>query len=246
MTSTDSKTEITLKGSVDIVSEFFFTAINSILYQRGQSRTRNACVSRKSLPSHSPRGLPSLYLPPPSPCAGIYQPETFKREAKYGLTVLTTTDGGLLKYLSQVMAQVEAWLLSGDVQRLVVVVSGVDSGETLERWQFNVALDECDGENRAPNGAGGSGPKSHGSKSLKEIHGEIQAIVRQITASVTFLPLLDEPCSFDLLVYTKKDVTVPTKWEDSDPCYIMNNQEVKLRSFTTSVRGYTHDRWSES
>jgi hypothetical protein len=30
-----NKTEITLKGSVEIVSEFFFTAINSILYQRG-------------------------------------------------------------------------------------------------------------------------------------------------------------------------------------------------------------------
>jgi mitotic spindle assembly checkpoint protein MAD2 len=30
-----AKTEITLKGSVAIVSDFFFTAINSILYQRG-------------------------------------------------------------------------------------------------------------------------------------------------------------------------------------------------------------------
>ena len=29
-------TVITLKGSVEIVSEFFFTAINSILYQRGK------------------------------------------------------------------------------------------------------------------------------------------------------------------------------------------------------------------
>ena len=73
---------------------------------------------------------------------GIYQPETFKRESKYGLTVLTTTDDGLLKYMAQVMAQVESWLLSGDVQRLVVVVSGVDSGNTLERWQFNVALED--------------------------------------------------------------------------------------------------------
>ena len=34
--TTDTQTEITLKGSVDIVSEFFFTAINSILYQRGK------------------------------------------------------------------------------------------------------------------------------------------------------------------------------------------------------------------
>jgi mitotic spindle assembly checkpoint protein MAD2 len=30
-----NKTVITLKGSVTIVSDFFFTAINSILYQRG-------------------------------------------------------------------------------------------------------------------------------------------------------------------------------------------------------------------
>ncbi|KAL3902751.1 MAG: hypothetical protein SGILL_010710, partial [Bacillariaceae sp.] len=155
--------------------------------------------------------------------------------SKYGLTVLTSTDEGLLKYLAQVMAQVEAWLLSGDVQRLVVVVTGVDSGETLERWQFNVALEGKDagGENETPNTSGGG--KNLGNKTLKEIHGEIQAIIRQITASVTFLPLLNEPCSFDLLVYTKKDTAAPTKWEDSDPCYIMNSQEVKLRTFTTSV-----------
>lgn len=54
-------------------------------------------------------------------------------------------------------------------------------------------------------------------------------------SQVTFLPLLNEPCSFDLLVYTNKAAKVPKKWEDSDPRYIMNSQEVKLRSFTTSV-----------
>jgi hypothetical protein len=128
------------------------------------------------------------------------------------------------------MAQVDAWLLRGDVQRLVIIVSGVDSGETLERWQFNVSLEVPDGENKTPNGA-----KPVAQKTIKEIHGEIQAIIRQVTASVTFLPLLNEPCSFDLLVYTKKDAVVPAKWEDSDPCYIANSQEVKLRSFTTSV-----------
>lgn len=56
-----------------------------------------------------------------------------------------------------------------------------------------------------------------------------------ILFQVTFLPLLSEPCSFDLLVYTNKTAVVPKKWEDSDPRYIMNSQEVKLRSFTTSV-----------
>mmetsp|Transcript_21505 Transcript_21505/g.33145 ORF Transcript_21505/g.33145 Transcript_21505/m.33145 type:complete len:254 (+) Transcript_21505:283-1044(+) len=231
--ATNNKTEITLQGSVAIVSEFFFTAINSILYQRG-----------------------------------IYQPETFKREVKYGLTVLTSTDAGLLNYLNQVMGQMESWLLESHVQRLVVVVTGIDSEETLERWQFNVHVEEDDEDEDEKDGSSTHGSSPHDnndenqrlntnssttttttksksksqsskkgttSKSIKQVHNEIQAIIRQITASVTFLPLLNEPCSFDLLVYTNKEASVPKKWEDSDPRYIMNSQEVKLRSFTTSV-----------
>lgn len=73
------------------------------------------------------------------------------------------------------------------------------------------------------------------SKSEKEITQEIQAIIRQITASVTFLPLLNEACSFDLLVYADQDASVPLLWEDSDPCLIINSEEVKLRSFSTQV-----------
>ena len=159
-------------------------------------------------------------------------PETFSRESKYGLTVMTTTDEGLLRYMHNVQKQVTFWLLAGHVQRLVVVVQGVDSMETLERWQFNVSVENEGGsENQTPNSDG----KQAGGKSLKEIHNEIQAIIRQITASVTFLPLLQEPCTFDLLVYTDKEVAAPEKWADSDPCYILNSAEVKLRSFTTSV-----------
>ena len=139
----------------------------------------------------------------------------------------------------------ESWLTDGDVQRLVVVVSGIDSGETLERWQFNVSVengqnahvgtDENVSHNVVKKSMGGDKAKGTGSKTVNEVHDEIQAIIRQITASVTFLPLLNEPCSFDLLIYTNKKAVVPQKWVDSDPRYIMNSQEVKLRSFTTSV-----------
>lgn len=72
-------------------------------------------------------------------------------------------------------------------------------------------------------------------KAPKEVTQEIQAIIRQITASVTFLPLLSEPCVFDLLVYADKEATVPVTWEDSDPCLIANAEQVKLRSFDTKV-----------
>ena len=36
-------------------------------------------------------------------------------------------------------------------------------------------------------------------------------------------------------MYTRKTASVPGAWEDSDPKYIADSQEVKLRSFTTSV-----------
>ena len=37
-------------------------------------------------------------------------------------------------------------------------------------------------------------------KAVKEVTAEIQAIVRQITASVTFLPLLNDPCAPSSLI----------------------------------------------
>ncbi|RLN96417.1 hypothetical protein BBJ28_00002958 [Nothophytophthora sp. Chile5] len=73
------------------------------------------------------------------------------------------------------------------------------------------------------------------SKPRKEIMAEIQAIIRQITASVSFLPLLEEQCAFDLLVYTDKNSEVPALWEESDPRYIKDSAEVRLRSFSTRV-----------
>ena len=179
---------ISLRGSVDLVQEFFEYAINSILYQRG-----------------------------------IYPPEEFRRVAKYGLSMMVASDDGLQTYLKKILAQLKTWLEEGDVQRLVVVVTGVETNETLERWTF--AVNACDTENAAPSG----------NADVKAITKQIQAIIRQITASVTFLPLLDEACAFDLLVYTRKTASVPGAWEDSDPKYIADSQEVKLRSFTTSV-----------
>eukprot|EP01028_Stygiella_incarcerata_P008522 TRINITY_DN3723_c0_g1_i1.p1 TRINITY_DN3723_c0_g1~~TRINITY_DN3723_c0_g1_i1.p1 ORF type:complete len:207 (-),score=55.55 TRINITY_DN3723_c0_g1_i1:172-792(-) len=184
-----TKNIITLRGSTEIVTEFFAYSINSILYQRG-----------------------------------IYPPETFDRTTKYGLSMLVTTDDGLKSYLGQVLSQLSEWLMQRSVQKLVLVVSGVESGEVLERWVFDV---ETDGET--------TDAESKQTKPEKEIMGEIQAIIRQITASVTFLPLLQETCTFDLLVYTNVDCAVPGSWAESDPKYISNSSEVRLRSFTTKV-----------
>jgi len=139
---------------------------------------------------------------------------------KYGLAILVTKDEGLKNYLNNVLKQLKEWLLTGTVKKLVVVVTGVESKQTLERWAFDIQTDLSD-----------AGSKHI--KSDKEISGEIQAIIRQICASVTFLPLLEAQCTFDILLYTDSELAVPLSWEETDPQYIKNAESVRLRSFDT-------------
>ncbi|OQR95831.1 folate-Biopterin Transporter (FBT) family [Thraustotheca clavata] len=181
---------ITLKGSAEIVTEFFAFGINNILYQRG-----------------------------------IYPPESFTRVSKYGLGMVVTADEKLKAYLKNVLEQLSGWLLDGLVQKLVLVVAGVDSKTVLERWVFDVIAEP-------PNAQG----ERVSTKDEKEIMSEIQAIMRQITASVSFLPLLNEACAFDLLLYTDKDLAIPQAWEESDPRFVENSTQVRLRSFTTKSK----------
>jgi mitotic spindle assembly checkpoint protein MAD2 len=97
-------------------------------------------------------------------------------------------------------------------------------------------------------------------KNEQDIKNEIQAIIRQITASVTFLPVLEEKCvcvfflisidkfkmlywinsfnskftgTINILAFTDKDVEVPAEWIDSDPLIIQDPEYVRLRSFST-------------
>ena len=185
----ETTNEITLRGSTEIVTEFFGYSINSILYQRG-----------------------------------IYPPETFERAQKYGISLFVSSDDGLNKYLQQVLSQLSQWLLHGEVEKLVVVIMGAQSQSTLERWVFNIDTDK----QMTVNMPGKQKPQ-------KEIMNEIQALIRQITSTVSFLPLINEPCTFDLLIYADSQADVPSSWEESDPKYITNSTEVRLRSFTTKV-----------
>ena len=88
------------------------------------------------------------------------------------------------------------WLENDNLRNLIIVIYGVDSQKVLERWSFAV---ETDREVSASNGAmyqiGFLRLKYRTrEKDISVIQREIQAIIRQITASMTFLPLLDELC----------------------------------------------------
>jgi mitotic spindle assembly checkpoint protein MAD2 len=71
-----------------------------------------------------------------------------------------------------------------------------------------------------------------------EIQAEIRSILKQIVSTVTFLPVIDEPTVFNILVYTHESANVPAgEWVDTDPLAIeaSKSQQVKLRSFSTDA-----------
>uniref|UniRef100_A0A2P2I0X2 Mitotic spindle assembly checkpoint protein MAD2A n=1 Tax=Hirondellea gigas TaxID=1518452 RepID=A0A2P2I0X2_9CRUS len=163
---------------------------------------------------------------------GIYPAENFVYKRQYGLTLLVTEDEGVNTYLKNVLAQIKDWLQKGQIQRLVLVVNSVCTKEVLERWDFNIESQLSESDNKK---AQEDKDATVGEKDLKIIQNEMRDVIRQITASVTFLPLLDQQCAFDLLVYTKKDCVIPEAWDDTAPCFINNCQEVRLKSISTSV-----------
>ncbi|CAH8431032.1 unnamed protein product [Dicrocoelium dendriticum] len=147
---------------------------------------------------------------------------------KYELSVLVTADEGLTKYLKTILEQLKVWLMMDVVQKLVLVIKCVKTGEVLERWQFNIESEKVDQST------------DREKKSIAAIQSEIRHVMRQIVASNTLLPVLDTSCTFELLIYTKKNADIPDGWEQSGPQYVSDSTELKLRSFSTTVHRVEH------
>ncbi|KAF9906336.1 Mitotic spindle checkpoint component mad2 [Linnemannia zychae] len=220
---TSSRNQITLRGSTKIIVEFFEYCINSLLFQRG-----------------------------------LYAPEYFKMTKKYGLNMLVTNNPEVKGHMREILKQVEAWLMACKVEKLIFAIKSKETMTVLERWQFDIhntkdqsshttttttstdpfsrPLAGQDSTLTSTTTAASSSPsKPKPEKTEKEIQTEIQAILRQLTASVSFLPMLDEKCTWTILCQTEKDAEVPATWSDADPHLVHNAEQVKLRSFSTNL-----------
>jgi mitotic spindle assembly checkpoint protein MAD2 len=135
-----------------------------------------------------------------------------------------TSDEKLKNYLSIVLTQLKNFLLQKTVHKIVLVIVNVETRETHERWEF---LIDCDQQITHSDSR---------SADTKDIQNGIRDVIRQITASVTFLPLLEGKFAFDLLLFTDKNTELPSsEWCDSNPHLIANAEEVELRSFSTNI-----------
>ncbi|KAF9562341.1 hypothetical protein EC968_005262 [Mortierella alpina] len=240
--ATNSRNQITLRGSTKIIVEFF-----------GKHPQEHAQIS---VPVG---GTPLIAVLDTMEIRknfllfqrGIYAPEHFKVTKKYGLSMLVTTSVEVKSHMREILKQVEAWLMACKVEKLILAIKSKETMAVLERWQFDIqnTKDQTTTSQQqnppsdpaafssasSPATASSSTPTSKPGKSEQEIQSEIQAILRQITASVTFLPMLDEKCTWTILCQTEVDAEVPATWSDADPHLVHNAEQVRLRSFSTNI-----------
>ncbi|CCC12824.1 hypothetical protein SMACR_09019 [Sordaria macrospora] len=185
---------------------------------------------------------------------GVYPAEDFTTVKKYGLNMLVSADDQVRAYIKKIMSQLDKWMVGGKISKLVIVITDKDTGEHVERWQFDVQIFSKAAQAKSKSQPASSSPDDNQSanenvgaasniastptpprdKTETEIQAEIAAIFRQITASVTFLPQLSGDCTFNVLVYADADSDVPVEWGDSDAKEIVNGERVQLRGFSTT------------
>lgn len=165
---------------------------------------------------------------------GIYPPEDFKVVKKYGLNMLVSTDDDVKKYIKRIMKQLHSWMGAGKINKLIVCIVSKETADTMERWQFDIDILQQSGDLAELNTAAQESMNNR-QKDEKEITKEIQSLIRQITASVTFLPELTGRATFNVLVYTDNSGEVPKDWIDSDARDIRNAEAIQMRSFSTGA-----------
>ena len=54
--------------------------------------------------------------------------------------MLVTSDDQVKAYIKKIMSQLNKWMTGGKISKLVVVISSKETGEHVERWQFDVQI----------------------------------------------------------------------------------------------------------
>lgn len=70
---------------------------------------------------------------------GVYPAEDFSAIKKYGLNMLVSADDQVKAYIKKIMSQLDKWMGGGKISKLVIVITNKDTGEHVERWEFNVS-----------------------------------------------------------------------------------------------------------
>lgn len=163
---------------------------------------------------------------------GIYPAEDFMTVRKYALPLLWLANEEVVSYVGAIMTQIRRWIYAKRILKLALVIVAKLSCEIVERWEFSINVNAIQ-DNDDTIGA---------LPARETIQGEIQAIIRQITASAAFLPVLSdvdgEGHTFNVLVHTDQDASAPCEWidiQEDDRKIQGQHEQVDFSSLNTNI-----------
>jgi mitotic spindle assembly checkpoint protein MAD2 len=53
---------------------------------------------------------------------------------------IVSSDDQVKAYIKKIMSQLDRWMVGGKISKLVIVITNKDTGEHVERWQFDVSF----------------------------------------------------------------------------------------------------------
>lgn len=144
--------KLSLKGSAKLVAEFVSSVCLPSVCRKHLTNLCNSKTNSSSTPSIPSCTRPnshSLNIENAHSCAdsfmcrrfqrGVYPAEDFTAVKKYGLNMLVSSDDQVRAYIKKIMSQLDKWMIGGKISKLVIVITNKDTGEHVERWQFDVS-----------------------------------------------------------------------------------------------------------
>lgn len=182
-----SQSELQIRGSSKMVSDYFEICIHNLLFQRH-----------------------------------IYPKEDFKVIRKFGLNLVFSKDDNITEYIRGIIKQLHRWIYGGKIEWLTMLILSKETNLVSEKWTFHVDVvtEAQENANTSPCG-----------RTMPEIQSEIQKIIKQITASVAFLPDFEEQQTFNILVHTLGDVKHSEDWDDATAIKDLTGDKVESVQF---------------
>jgi mitotic spindle assembly checkpoint protein MAD2 len=66
----------------------------------------------------------------------------------YRFLFSVSNDDQVKAYIKKIISQLNKWMVHGKISKLVIVITSKDTGEHVERWQFDVQIFNQPGKSR--------------------------------------------------------------------------------------------------
>ncbi|XP_063719603.1 mitotic spindle assembly checkpoint protein MAD2A-like [Symsagittifera roscoffensis] len=156
---------------------------------------------------------------------GVYHSNLYEYETKWDQKVFVCQNEQMQKYVSKMIDSFRIWMLNKEARSIVLVLCDAITDERLERWQFDITLDD------ESISADVSKPVDN-----RKLRSQLRQLIYQIHNIMLLLPQLpDTTITLKLLIYTKENATVSEEFLETTQHLIAEPQSIDFDKVNTNI-----------